>query len=290
MTIAKYAIAAVLALAVGVAAGMFSSKLQFSQALAKTEQQLAQATAQNRELQEVAEKLAALERENARLRRDNESLRTTPEPSAMDAVEPVDGLQGPEDALTDASAFGPETAEGEDPGERRRAPPQPGEPGYAEWQERRAQWEQERSQRGAEFRDRMDGFFDEAIQQAPDATVQNRLSSIKEYTDYSMDLMREMREAETDEERDALRDELSATWDATRTLVREQQDYLLKETLKTNGISNAQQQQALVDAMRQTMEDPFFRMPGGGGGPGGAPGGWGGGPGWGGRGSAAPGR
>lgn len=288
MTIARYAIAAILALAVGAAAGMFSSKARYSQALEETQQKLAQVAAQNTELQGVAEKLSALELENDRLRRDNESLRAAPTPAAMQAVDPAGELAAPEEAPTDAAAAPADTGEGD--GDRRRAPPQPGEPGYEEWQARRAQWEQERSQRGAEFRERMEGFFDDAIQRAPDAAVQNRLASIKEYSDYSMDLMREMRDAQTDEERDALREELAATWDTTRTLVREQQDYLLKESLKANGISNSQQQQALVDAMRQTMEDPFFRMPTGGGGPGG-PGGWGGGPGgWGGRGDGGGGR
>ncbi len=273
MTTVKIAVAAIIALALGAAGGMYSAqarlKPELSQLLEQREDALARIEMINKKLADTE----MLERENARLRRQVEDLRNRPEPVAPVAAPPGLLTEGPNMALGDASVVSP--AEEEPQADERRGnwrPPEPGEAGYEEWQTRREEWRAERDERVADFRERMQGYFDEAMQQAPDAAVKNRIAAINEYSDYTMDLMREMRTAETEEERQAIREELGATWEASRALVREQQDYLLKETLKVNGVTNAQQQDRLVQAMRQTMEDPFFRMPGGGG-PGGP---WGG--------------
>jgi hypothetical protein len=83
-----------------------------------------------------------------------------------------------------------------------------------------------------------------------------------------------MRDAQTDEERDAIRDEMRTLGESTRQLVQEQQDFLMRDSLRQSGITDPKAQDAAMQSLRQTMEGPFFRGPlawgaGGPGGPGG---------------------
>ena len=271
MTGAKIAIAAIIALAVGVAGGMYSVQARYNPELERLTAEREEALAKAAELRKSVTDTAALERDNARLRNEIERLRDQPESSGDTAEAPAESTDVPSFNMEDAtSALSAALQTGDrDRGRGRgdREPPKEGTPEYKEWQERREQWQKEREERSAEFRGRMEGFFDEAMQKTTDPAAQNRIAAISEYSNYTMDLMRAMRDAETDEERDQIRQDLSITWDETRTLVRDQQDFLISETLKENGVTDPQKQQALVGAVRETMEDPFFRMPGGGGGP-----------------------
>lgn len=289
MTSAKIAIAAIIALAVGVAGGMYSVQARYNPELERLAAEREDALAKAAELRKSATDATSLQRDNARLRAEVERLRARPEPAVAPAGAPVEETDAPgfntEDA-TDALSAALQPDEG-DRGRGRgdREPPKEGTPEYQEWQERRERWQQEREERSAEFRERMDGFFAEAMQKTTDPAAQNRIAAINEYTNYSMELMRAMRDAESDEERDQIRQDLSITWDETRNLVRDQQDFLISEAMKQNGVSDPQTQQALTASVRETLEDPFFRMGGGGGGPpGGGFGGWGGGGPGGGRG------
>lgn len=148
----------------------------------------------------------------------------------------------------------------------------------AEREARIAQMRQEREQRGAEMRDRLRTFMDEQIQNAPDKATQDRLASINAYSETMMDLFQQMREAQTDEERDALRAQLQENGTVARQLVKEQQDFMMRESLRQSGVSDPKAQDAAMQSLRQTMEGPFFRGPlawgGGGGGPGGPGGGF----------------
>lgn len=282
MSGAKIAVAAIIALAVGVAGGMYTVQARYNPELERLAAEREAALTKASELRKSVADTTALERENARLRDEVERLRTRPEPAAEVAEAPTEGTESPTFNLEEATdALSAALRSGD--GDRRRGgddrePPKEGTPEYAEWQERRERWQQEREERSREYRSRMDGFFDEAMQKTNDPVAQNRIAAINDYTNYTMDLFREMRNAETDEERDQIRQDLSITFDETRSLVREHQDYLISETLRENGVSDPQKQQALVNSVRETMEDPFFRMGGGGGG--GPPGGglgWGGG-------------
>jgi hypothetical protein len=279
MTGAKIAVAAIIALAVGVAGGMYTVQARYNPELERLAAEREAALTKASELRKSVADTTALERENARLRDEVEQLRARPEPVAEVAEAPTEGTESPTFNLEEATdALSAALRSGD--GDRRRGgddrePPKEGTPEYAEWQERRERWQQEREERSREFRSRMDGFFDEAMQKTTDPVAQNRIAAINDYTNYTMDLFREMRNAETDEERDQIRQDLSITFEETRSLVRDQQDYLISETLKENGVSDPQKQQALVSAVRETMEDPFFRMGGRGGGPPGGGWGWG---------------
>jgi len=280
MTGAKIAVAAIIALAVGVAGGMYSVQARFSPELERLTAEREEALAKAAELRKSVTDGASLQRENARLRDEVERLRARPESAAEPAQAPVEETDAPgfnmEEATNALSAALQSNEGNRGRGRGNWEPPKEGTPEYKEWQERREQWQKEREERSAEFRGRMEGFFDEAMQKTTDPAARNRIAAINEYSNYTMDLFRAIRDADSDEERDQIRQDLAITFDETRTLVRDQQDYLISETLKENGVSDPQKQQALVSAVRETMEDPFFRMPGGGGGPPGGGFGWGG--------------
>lgn len=271
MTGAKIAIAAIIALGVGLAGGMYTVQARLSPQLDQLAQEREVALAKAAELRKSASDTLALKQENAQLRDEIRQLQEQPKPSADAAQTPDEATETPsfnmEEAADALSAALQSGNRGRSRGWGDREPPKEGTPEYEAWQKRREEWQKEREQRSQEFRGRMQNFFDEAMQKTTDPAAQNRIAAINEYTNYTMDLFRSMRDASTDEERDQIRQDLAITFDETRSLVRDQQDYLISQTLKENGVTNPQQQQALVSAVRETMDDPFFRMPGGGGPP-----------------------
>ncbi|MBM3288849.1 MAG: hypothetical protein FJY92_01735 [Candidatus Hydrogenedentes bacterium] len=276
-------VAVVIALPVGALAGRYYAARESAPALAALEKERAESAAAARamrgEVDEAKEKAESLARENRRLQ-DQLASAAKAEPEEDPSLEPV-GAQG--EMTLDSGAEQPADASGAGRDPRRGGNPNETD---AEREARIAQWREEREQRGAEMRDRLRSFIDEQIQNAPDKTTQDRLTSISANGEAMMDLFQQMREAQTDEERDAVRDELRTTGDATRQLVQEQQDYLMRESLRQSGVTDPKAQDAAMQSLRQTMEGPFFRGPlawGGGGGPGG-PGGFDGGGFFGGRG------
>lgn len=126
--------------------------------------------------------------------------------------------------------------------------------------------EEERAARQAreqEFRtrvrERVGGFFEAEYGGATDATVQDRLVRMEENTNYLMDLREAMREAESDEERQQLRQDFGETAAALRDLVVEQQDYVLRTVAEEHGIKGAEQQEAFVASMREVQSSIYFR-------------------------------
>jgi hypothetical protein len=292
MSGARVALIGLVALCVGAGAGVVFVQARLDnrlQALARERDKfLGEARKAQQEAVAAAERFAKLERENARLQEDfdlisrrNDEILSRPIPP-IDSVEPLDDLAAPEPETGNAAlgerSNSDRSRRGDDDRNENEDDP--------ERAARIEQWRQERAQRAQEFRERMQEFFDTQIQQAPDKPTQERLAAIREYSEYTMDLFRQMREAQTDEERDAIREELSTAGETARSLVREQQDYVLRQSLVSSGVTDRKSQDALISSMRQTMDNnPFFRMGGfggwGGRGGDGPPGPWSG---WGGRG------
>ena len=108
-------------------------------------------------------------------------------------------------------------------------------------------------------RERVDGFFEAEYGGATDAAVQDRLVRMEENTNYLMDLREAMREAESDEERQQLRQDFGETTAALRDLVVEQQDYMLRTLAEEHGIKGAEQQEAFVASMREVQSSVYFR-------------------------------
>ena len=126
--------------------------------------------------------------------------------------------------------------------------------------------EEERAARQAreqEFRtrarERVDGFFGAEYGAATDAAVQDRLVRMEENTNYLMDLREAMREAESDEERQQLRQDFGETTAALHDLVVEQQDYMLRTVAQEHGIKGAEQQEAFVASVREVQSSLYFR-------------------------------
>lgn len=269
-------IAVIIALPVGALAGRYYSEQEAGARLAALEKE--------REALKAAEK-AALEAADA-AKNDAESLarekrRLEDQLASANKAEPESQLEAVGE-LTDATLDSGVAQEADaSAGERDRGDrgDNPNETD-AEREARMAQWREEREQRGAEMRDRMRQFMDEQIQNAPDKATQDRLNTISANGEAMMDLFQQMRDAQTDEERDAIRDEMRTLGESTRTLVTEQQDFLMRQSLSASGVTDPKAQDAAMQSLRQTMEGPFFRGPmaWGGGGPGGPGGGfWGGG-------------
>ena len=275
MSWVRVLVAVVIALPVGALAGRYFAMNQSGPGLSALAKERDSLKTSAKSLQEQADKAKqeadSLARENRQLQDKLASAAKTDQPADA-ALEPVGQ---PKDTTLDSGAEPPADASAGGQGRGGRNPNETEE----ERQARIAQYRADREQRSADMRDRMRSFMDEQIQNAPDKASQDRLSTISANGEQMMELFQQMRDAQTDDERNAIRDQIRATGEATRPLVQEQQDSMMRQTLAQNGVSDPKAQDAAIQSLRQTMESPFFRGPfafGGGGGPGGGPDGGGG--------------
>jgi len=109
------------------------------------------------------------------------------------------------------------------------------------------------------MRENMDAFFQREIGNTTDPEVQNRLGLIQEHSNYAMELQEAMRQAESDEERQALREALRNTMFTLRDLGLEQQDHMLRELAREYGITDAARQDAFMASVRSLESSPYFR-------------------------------
>ena len=118
------------------------------------------------------------------------------------------------------------------------------------------------------MRDRVGSVLQQEYESAPDAESQERIETIQAYMEQMAQLRTAMREAQTDEERDALRQTM---WDSSggmREVLRTQQDSMLRTLASNNGITDTGKQDAFITGLRDLQASPFFqadRMMGGGG-------------------------
>ena len=210
------------------------------------------------QVRDTSRRVEQLERENEALEGDLAFLEThPPAPSpAEELPNQVEASIVSEEPERPARGDG-RSGEGQDEErqDRRRGPGRD-DRNNEEAQER---WRAQRDQ----FRDRMDTFMSTEMAKAKDQASRERLAALQEHFDYSAELMQQMRDAETDEERQAIREALGESQEARHSLLREQQDQMLRDLAASNGIKDTQQQQAFADAIRDTMSSPFFTMSGG---------------------------
>ncbi|HIJ73852.1 MAG TPA: hypothetical protein HPP83_07105 [Candidatus Hydrogenedentes bacterium] len=270
MDIIKTVVIMVVALAVGAAGGVLAAKRRLNPQLAASasqskqlklrcailEQGLAEAEAQMRDLEAkneaLQEEMAAMEK-MAEAAPYEENLFPFEGLSDQATVEPRQGIRRME-----AGAGAQDGVPTDDADLTRRR----------ERETRRREW----MERGRErYRENMAAALDNETDEA----ARERIAAIEEYGDYAMDLMQQMRAAETDEERAALREELGEVFQTSRALVYEQQEHMLRRVAEQHGIGTPSVQDSFVDAMRHTLTSPFFRTggpgalgPGGRGGPG----------------------
>lgn len=136
-----------------------------------------------------------------------------------------------------------------------------GDDGNRDRERRREEREQWSEERAAQFRAQVDQFYEDALASADTPEAQERITSIRDMSQQMMDLRQQIRAAEDDTTRDALREEMDALREEMRPLVRDQQDYLLQQAAASAGVNHAGTQRKLADALRDTLRSPFF-MPG----------------------------
>ena len=205
------------------------------------------------------------------------------ESQAADVVaqEPADSLGQGEPAepesedMSVAEAFGPTQGESRR-GLRRRgqaevvgteqSASETGQPeeGRGDPEERRARFREFEQQ----MRDRVSTVLQDEYASAPDADAQERIEIIQDYMDQMAQLREAMRNAESDEERDALRQSMRESYMGMQEVVRTQQDSMLRSLASNSGITDPGKQDSLITGLRDLQASPFFqadRMMGGGG-------------------------
>lgn len=141
--------------------------------------------------------------------------------------------------------------------------------------EERAQLEERLRDGLNQMRNRLAENLNAEMQKTSDPAAQDRLTQIQTYTDYNLDLFQELREATTDEQREALRQELSDNQNYVNALRQEQQNYMLSEIARQYGVNNSE---GFINSIQETMRNPMFRGGSGGFGGFGGRGNFGGGP------------
>lgn len=268
------------ALALGGLAGAAGVHLMRQGQLASLQTELSSAqdaaTGAEERAKNAAAELASLQRRAETLERQVAGLSEQLE--AVETAKPMDMAALMPEGDTALAALparefapGPAPLEGERPEQRIENESAGAE---AEPSEEEAAQQAEREARRAEWRarieDRLNTFYDEAYMGAKDRQEQDRLALMKEYTDYAMDLWAQARQAETDEERQALREAGGEAMRTLNDLRREQQADMVRDVAAQHGITDPKQQDALAQSVIRLQESPFFQ-PGrifGGGGPG----------------------
>lgn len=222
--------------------------------LRETEQKLASTQSAT---ESEAEKLARLEAERAQYSERLAALQARLDAKVNDAPAAA------ETDSADAEPLDPVTSEAEGDGAAAdtNAPTEPGR----ERGNRGDRWggtPEEREARRQEFATRMQenmsNFFTGELEKSSTPEMQARLVALEEKTLEMMDLRSQMRDAATDEERQALGEAFGETMAAAREIMQEQQGDMLGAIASQFGISKESDQVAFEQAVRAAMDSPFF--------------------------------
>ena len=280
----KTAIACVIALLAGLGAGLWFGMAKVNAIRADLETAESAAAETRERIVDMERALSARAAEIEQLRGELAQVRSASrrEPAA-ETPRPESPQSLPEgvDFFAElAQALGEEGPQPERRGSRfgggfDRTPQPEGEPGESR--------EDRRSSYMDEYRQRMNDFLDAHRLHANDPAEKQRIASIGEYMQSLMDQRRLLRDAQTDEEREAIFDTMRQNGEVLRSMVAEQQDQVMRDSLARQGVTSRTEQDAIIAAYKEAQDDPFFSGPftffGGGGygmrGRGGPPGGYG---------------
>ena len=106
-------------------------------------------------------------------------------------------------------------------------------------------------------RERVRGYLDQRIANAQTAAEQERLTAFMEYADYLGGLRENMRNAQTDEEREQAHQAFFEGLRGMRQLMEEQRDASIASVAARYGITDLNQQQAFISQMEDVMRDPL---------------------------------
>lgn len=205
-----------------------------------------------------AEKLARLEAE-----RDQYSERLAALQARVDASagnEP--GRSAPADSATDESfdeaAIEPEGDGAETDANETRGPGRDRGNRGDRWGGTPEEREARRQEFATRMQDNMSNFFTGELEKSNTPEMQARLVALEEKTLEMMDLRSQMRDATTDEERDALGQAFGESMAAAREIMQEQQGDMLNAIASQFGISKESDQAAFEQAVRAAMDSPIF--------------------------------
>jgi hypothetical protein len=264
----KSVIIGVLSVVVGVVAGVAVSAYHFQPQIAGSQDGMADLESKVKGLQGQADDakrtLAIALDENVYLLSKLETLESdlaAAEASAAASAAATEDVPTLEEILAGVSAPVPDDvakADGAESGETEAE------------QKRREEFAARRQQGFEDARQRMTDFMDQSIANAKTPEEAQRLVAMQENMTYMGDLMRGMRELQSDEDREAYRLALQETRDNMRSLVNEQQNSMLRSLGEEYGISDPDKLGAFVDSLQETQRDPLYggmmRMGGRGGG------------------------
>lgn len=248
-----------------------------------------------------------LEGQLARAIAERDTLRTQLEEARADAILPeerervlmseiealqarvrsLESQQGAAQAMTFDAPFESSAAPDTDLSDFRGGSPPPDAATAGEDGERRGrrgrdenETDEQRAERWREFqrqfRERAANFFQEQYNAAPDAESQNRIAQMQQYADYLGELRDSMRNASTDEEREAIRQAMREAGTNLFNLSQQQREHMVRRLAEEYGIKDSTQQEAFVSSLQALESNPLYRpnpMMGGGMGPGGPRGG-----------------
>lgn len=215
-------------------------------ALRKAEQALTEAEANAEQMRQVEFENVSLEKQARAL--EQEALAVAKRVATVDrASEPVDEAPiPPSPALASVGAASSSVA----------VPPE--DPMMAMDEGSRKEREERRRAFGQEIRERRDAFFQQELQRTGDVEVQQRLGQMQAETDYLIELRNAMREAQTEEEQQQLRQSFGETMRVLHDLNTAQQEYLVREVAKEYGIKDPTRQDAFIASMRDMQSSPYF--------------------------------
>lgn len=112
-----------------------------------------------------------------------------------------------------------------------------------------------------DYRQRMSDFLTEKIASSKDPAEKERIASIGEYMQSLMEQRQQLRDAQTDEDRQAIFDTMRQNSDVLRSMVEEQQDKVMRDSLASKGITNRSEQDTIIQAYKESQDNPFFSGP-----------------------------
>lgn len=270
----RYIILTIAGLAAGIAAGMAMMQWQVAPQMTELARQR---DAFRHELQQVKTQSTAPQARIERLERENESYAAqvdelyeriaalesgglTTAPDAASALWGAfeDAWTEEEDAVRAAPPPRLERSRGDRTELQTRQVSAEGEADAAA-QERAAEYRQRRAEATARYYERVDQFLAAALAQSSDPASQERLQNMSEYARHLHDLRQEQMNAQTDAERDALREEMQAASREMARLVQDQQRHMLRDVAANFGIADRPSQREFYNVMRETLQSPFFQ-------------------------------
>ncbi|OQB99750.1 MAG: hypothetical protein BWX80_03589 [Candidatus Hydrogenedentes bacterium ADurb.Bin101] len=254
MTVSRTIMGFILAFALGVAITGIVSQFRLD-----AEREAGRKTAQQERLAlktTFDERLSVLSEEIEQLKRALDAARTSAREAERTAAEAADHpFALPEEPEPPMS---PEA-------ERREEDAPPDTDGRSRFDDLSPEERETMLERRREFmtgmRERVNSYLEDRMLQSTDPVEQDRMAAFQEYVAYMADLRQQMRDAETDEDREEIGVLMRQAGVEMEGLLREQQNSMLVQLAEEYGITDAQKQAEFVNRMRDLRSDPLFNPP-----------------------------